>query len=808
MRYRIFCAFLLATAIVITAALGSSKTSTAQPSIKSQLENPSPLAKAAAPVLPIRQVILFNSGVGYFQREGEVNGKAQVDLAFPAGDINDLLKSLVLQDLGGGKVSNVTYDNQDPVEKTLQSFGLDLTYNPTFGQLLNQARGEKVEVAVQAEGGAPTGALAGVIVGMESEPAVTAPGNPSHSPTITARDQLNLSCSDGIQRIPLNRISRVRFLNPALQNDFNDALTVLASGHDTQKKHVRLQFTGEDKRKVRVGYVAENPIWKASYRLALDATGKALLQGWGLIENVGDDDWNDVHVVLVSGRPISYQMDLYPPLYVPRPIVEPELFASLRPPNYNGPIMPEKPAALGLSGVGGGALGLGGLGLGLGIGGLGFGGLGASRGQPGLGGFQGIQGGAMNLGVGGGIAGFAGFGGNQYQQGQFGQFQRPKGPSDEEEEGKRLTFQELQKRRDEKRQAQRDAAKIGSALAGVDLKEGFDSGATAEEIGNHFRYVVDHTISLPRRKSAMVPIVNKDVQVKRVSIYNFSVHDKFPLLGLRLKNTSGLHLMQGPITVYDGGGYAGDARIMDLQPNEERLIAFAVDLGTEVKEERKAESGKLIAVKIVTGVLELISRARETKTYLIRNRSPHDRLLLIEHPVRPDWKLVMPEKASEQCREFYRFELKVSSGQFQRLEVAEDHDSVKMVGLLNKDDSEIEILLAGGAIPSQIKNAIEKASALRKRQAESFRELTRFQEELRVIQEDQNRLRQDLKAVPADSALQRRYLEKLEKQETQIEKLQDEIRNQKQLYQKQIKEYEDYLAELNVGDSKPGQSLK
>src|SRR5205085_5463337 len=115
--------------------------------------------------LPIRQVVLFNSGVGYFQREGEVSNDARVDLTFPIGDINDLLKSLVLQDLGGGKISTVNYDSHDPIDKILRSFALDLNNNPTFGQILNQARGEKIEITRLEHQAAPT-KLTGVIVGM------------------------------------------------------------------------------------------------------------------------------------------------------------------------------------------------------------------------------------------------------------------------------------------------------------------------------------------------------------------------------------------------------------------------------------------------------------------------------------------------------------------------------------------------------------------------------------------------------------------------------------------------------------------
>src|SRR5262249_44835013 len=101
---------------------------------------------------------------------------------------------------------------------------------------------------------------------------------------------------------------------------------------------VSLNFAGEGKRNVRVGYVVENPIWKTSYRLVLDKANKAspLLQGWAVVENPTDEDWREVRMALVSGRPISFQMNLYDPLYVSRPVVEPELFASLRPVAYSG----------------------------------------------------------------------------------------------------------------------------------------------------------------------------------------------------------------------------------------------------------------------------------------------------------------------------------------------------------------------------------------------------------------------------------------------------------------------------------------
>src|SRR5262249_7943015 len=211
----------------------------------------------------------------------------------------------------------------------------------------------------------------------------------------------------------------------------------------------------------------------------------------------------------------------------------------------------------------------------------------------------------------------------------------------------KLSYEELQQRR-QQQVAQREKAKSGgSALAAIDLKSGGTSVASAEEVGDYFQYVIDHPVTLPRQKSALLPIVNDPVEATRVSIFNEAVQAKFPLLGLRFKNTSGQNLMQGPITVYEGSTYAGDARVMDLQPNEERLVAYAVDQGTEVKCEAQSAPVQLVAVKVVKGVVHATNKLRDTKKYLVKNRSSQDRTLIIEHPIRTDWKLVTPEKAAE-----------------------------------------------------------------------------------------------------------------------------------------------------------------
>src|SRR5262249_23504324 len=163
------------------------------------------------------------------------------------------------------------------------------------------------------------------------------------------------------------------------------------------------------------------------------------------------------------------------------------------------------------------------------------------------------------------------------------------------------------------------------------------------------------------------------------------VHAKFPLLGLKFKNSTPLHLMQGPMTVFEGNSYAGDSRILDLQPKEERLLSYAIDLGTEVEPVVPSPADRIINVKINKGVIHATQKVRETKTYNNKNRSEHDRLVILEHPYRQQFNLITPEKPSERARDVYRFELTVKAHEGAKQEVIEERDVLQQVALNNTD---------------------------------------------------------------------------------------------------------------------------
>lgn len=602
----------------------------------------------AADSLPIKQVVLFNSGVGYFQREGEIDGDARIQLSFQVSDINDLLKSLVLQD-SKGRIGTVSYDSSDPIEKILRSFALDLTGNPTFGQILNQARGEKIDITrADKKDGAVK--ISGTIIGLEVQKKTVGKDQ------VIDVEILNLNTATGLQAIPMDQVITVRFQSATLESEFNRALNVLASSHDTQKKTVSVGFHGEGKRQVRVGYVVERPIWKTTYRLRIDNNGKVFLQGWALVENTSDDDWNDVHMVLVSGKPISFRMNLYDPIYVPRPLVEPELFASLRPPVYAGSMSPEEMRKLAAS---------------TNMGGEGFYPPLPASSMPTQGGFAG--GGGANFGPGKGQMA-------QNQQQNLAQLAQNMAAR-AQAEGNKLSFDELQRRRAEQAAQKADAKKVGDALTGFNFKEGIKSVANADEVGDYFQYAIKDNISLARQKSAMLPILDQTIEGQKVSIFNEAVQAKHPLLGVKLKNTSGQPLTQGPITVYDGGVFGGDTRILDVQNNEERLLSYALDQSTEVKTEIKSAPSPDMIFRIGEGTLSARYYVRQTKTYTIKNRSDkHDRTVILEHPIKPDWKLFEPKKPIEQTRDLYRFQVVVPKGEVVKYEVVEDMPRVDPFG--------------------------------------------------------------------------------------------------------------------------------
>jgi len=711
---------------------------------------PTSNVNAEVPPLPIRKVVLYSSGVGYFEHIGSVSGTVETTLQFKTEQINDILKSLVLEDLGGGKIGAVVYPSRDPVAKTLQSFQVDLANDPALPELLAQLRGTQVSILAGVD------LTEGTILGVEKRlKALSTESVPVEVPVV------NVLSGATVKSVYLDQITSLEIRDGALQAELAKALETLAQSRDQNKKPVTLHFNGQGERQVRFGYLVETPVWKTSYRLVLpkDATGEAFLQGWAIIENQTDHDWSGIDLSLVSGRPISFIQDLYQPLYVPRPTVQPELYTSLTPEKYAG-----------------GSYDVG-------------------RGMAGAAKAGGAQGGY-------GAFGYAGreikeqVAGDQVDSLDFaavpGAPAAPPAPVPVAPKSVGVQTQPPVPP-GEHFYAEAVTASPINPVASV------ASAASAGKIGELFQYTVGE-VTLPRQRSAMIPIVTDPIKAERLSIYNRNTLATNPLLGARLINTTGKHLLQGPMTVFDEGAYAGDSQIDNLPPDQNRLLSYAIDLKARVNSNTTHDDSQVVSGKIVKGVLEISNKNVSSRDYVIANLDTKAKTFVVEHPIRGGWELVDTPKPVEKTDAVYRFALSVPAGATQTLVVKEQRVGFQSISILPLNIEQMVSYMGFGEISEPVRAAIGKAVEMRRSMTEIERSIAEKTAKVQEITTEQERIRANMaSSIDTKSQYYTRLLTKLNEQETLIEGLQKEIVTLQEKLEGQRKELEDYLAQLDIG---------
>jgi len=271
-------------------------------------------------------------------------------------------------------------------------------------------------------------------------------------------------------------------------------------------------------------------------------------------------------------------------------------------------------------------------------------------------------------------------------------------------------------------------------------------------------------------------------------------------LGIKFKNTTEFHLSQGPITVFEGSTYAGDARILDVQPNDERLIAYAIDLGTEVIPQDGPGSTVITSVKANRGIVTTMRKFRLQKTYKITNRSATDRLIYIEHPNRTNqqFKLVETPKPIEETAELFRFAVTVAAGKSAEFQVTEERDQSETIAFSNTDDNMMRYYINLNEASPALKEKLKQAIALRAKWTTVQRDVQAVAADLNRITVDQDRIRKNLRDTPKEAPVFDVYLRKLSEQEKEIDVA---TAKQKQFASDEVvarKAYEDFLA--TIGD--------
>ena len=711
-------------------SLSFSQSSFGQTSL-SQASPPAAVPAESAARLPVTRVILYKNGVGYFEHAGHVRGSQDVNVDFTTAQLNDVLKSLTVLDLGKGRITGVSYNSTAPLEHRLGSLRLPVGENPTTAQFLDALRGARVEIrsgSVSASGrllSIEERELPGAADAAKSDESDEV--KPSRK---VARTQISIVSDTGEVRVfDLTPSTSVRVTEKDVNEEVGKYLGLVASTRDQDVRRMTISTAGNGERDLLVSYISEVPVWKSTYRIVIPNEGKPLLQGWAIVDNTVGEDWKNVELSLVAGAPQSFVQELSQPYYTRRPVVPLPENAMLTPQTHEATMetmemvenAPPPPVAGPRGVVGGVPDGVPGGQMGGVIGGI----VSGSAGGVGSG-----RGGGMGPGAGGGV------GGGTYRS----WVPRP------------------------------DATEIAESL-----EEGTTVGQS-QEVGDLFEYKLKDRVTIRKNQSALVPILQSRIDAEKVSVWNPS--ESSVLRALWVDNTSNLTLDGGSFNVLEGDAFAGEGLMDALKPGEKRLLSYAADLGVLVEAKQKAENQRVTRIVIAHGAMTQTTQERQENTYTIRNRDTESRVVVIEHPARPGWKLTDGETPAESSASYHRFRVAVEPKKTATLVVKEYRPLTNRYQLTNVTDNDIKFFLDQKMINPDVEKALRSIAAKKNDMAAIDAVITGRKAQVSSISEDQQRVRENMKALKGsaeEKALLERYVRELNEQEDRVQSLRHEI---------------------------------
>jgi len=684
--------------------------------------------RPATSELPVRRVVLYKNGVGYFEHAGRVTGNQGVTIDFTSSQLDDALQSLTALDLGGGRIAGVGYNSTTPLEQQLKNIPLGLDDQPTTEDLYGALRGSRVEVS-----GAGAAVVSGRVVNYETRSEKTTGGETVERAYLTV-----VTDAGAVRTFELTGATSVRVLDGGLRRDLDEYLALLASTQSQQVRHLTLAAEGTGTRDIRVSYISEVPVWKSTYRIVISDSGnatsmtpvrQALLQGWAVVDNTVGSDWNNVQLSLVAGAPQSFIEPLSQPIYTQRPQVPVPEAANIAPVTHEGAIDSNGAFAAGPA-VNGAAPSqpVGSVSQTVTVTGQDSQ-LAVHRFvQPQLrksdrfaGGGSGVAGGIGSVsgaGVGPGSGG--GYGGGTY----------------------RTWLQDE------------------------------SASASSTKFDDFFEYTVAQPVTIHKNESALVPVLQTNVEADRVTLYNAS--EPVALRALWLTNSGTVTLDRGSFSIFENGEFAGEGLMDPIHAGEKQLLSYAVDQAVHVSAEKRLDSTHLRHITVHDGYL--IERNEELRevTYVVHNAAPDARTVIVEHPVQNGWKLTSEVKPAETTASLYRFSVAAMPGETARLRVAEAQTLGQSWQLTNMQDDQMQIILHGSSNGAAVQQALAPVLAARAKLHDLEAQIEARQKDMDRLAEDQKRLHDNLaglKDSPEERALARRYAGEMNADEDQVDAL-------------------------------------
>jgi len=277
--------------------------------------------------LPVKRVVLYKNGVGYFEHSARVRGNQELGIDFTTGQLNDVLKSLTVVDLGDGKISDIRYNSIAPLDERLHALRLPFGEQITRAEFLSALRGSRVEIAGKGE------SATGRLLSVEQEDRTNDSGATYH-----VTDFSIVTDSGEMKNFELGPGVSVRLADHELNDEVGRYLNLVGSSRARDLRRMTVSATGNGDRDIFVSYISEVPVWKSTYRIILPEkpNEKPLLQGWAIVDNTIGEDWKDVQLSLIAGAPQSFIQNISQPLYARRPEIALPESAMLTPQTHEG----------------------------------------------------------------------------------------------------------------------------------------------------------------------------------------------------------------------------------------------------------------------------------------------------------------------------------------------------------------------------------------------------------------------------------------------------------------------------------------
>ena len=642
--------------------------------------------------MPVKQVTLYKHGIGFFEREGIAPAGEEMRLDFQNSDMNDVLKSLTVTDLGGGTVNAIRYDSNETTAQRLSKFPFQIGNDELLSAFLDRLKGARMELKLAEK------SVTGSIVGARAFQA--GPENDKRS----LREQVTLLLESGdMANFDLSAVSSMRLLDAHLEEQLKQYLTTLGETRARDKRSVYIEAQGKDARHLRASYITPTAIWKSSYRLTM-GDADSTLEGWAIVDNTTDEDWNDVRLAVVSGRPISFISLLDTPRYGQRQVAElPEDRAA-------GPVV--------------------------------YGGSVDTANQP-------VPGSAAQGAVGGVLGGVGdGFGAGAAKA------QKQAAP------GAGLTLSE----------------QMGNLQQTVQVSS--VEGASGASLGELFEYSFANPVTIKKNQSAMLPFLQDKVQARKLLIYT-DKDGEHPVNAAELTNKTSKTLDGGPITVYDGGAYAGEALFETLKAGDKRLVGYAVDYGTRITSAFDSSDESVREIHVKNGTLEIKYAQHQTRNYTVRNVDAKGKTLIVQEDGVQQYTVLSP-KPVERTATAYRFEVKLPPNGSQTLKVEQELTTFTSEALTNYNPDSLLTIVQNKQLPESSRTQLKGVADLKRQIVGAEASLSDTKAQLGELTSDQTRLRQNidsLNRVKGQEEQVRRYSGQLSENEVQIAKLNDQMRS-------------------------------